>query len=293
MVNGLLRKNQHSVPLWLVFGVYMRISASSIFSRTVLPLMLVGVLASGCTSKDAKLESDPLATGSSGLAQNSTPTAAVSYLKTQELSKLWLAHPGDKQIGLDYANNLEKLGQFDTQIDVLKAVSVSNPADGALQSQIGKQFLGLQRPGEAVTVLSRAVAANGNDWKALSALGSAYDQQGQYDMARQQYSKALAVQPGSLSIENNMAMSFALQGKLPEAEKILREAMTQPGAAAQPRIRQNLALVVGLAGRFDESRQIASADLPPEQVEANLAYLQQMMAQPNTWAQLSSQNAGN
>jgi Flp pilus assembly protein TadD len=266
---------------------------SSLLNKTFLPLMVVLALATGCTDKNAKLDSDPLATGSTGLAQNAAPTPAVSYLKTQELSKLWAAHPGDKHIGIDYANNLEKLGQFDTQIDVLKAVSVSNPADGALQSQIGKQFLGLQRPGEAVTVLSRAVAANGSDWKALSALGSAYDQQGQYDMARQQYSKALALQPGSLSIENNMAMSYSLQGKLPEAEKILRAAMAQPGSAAQPRIRQNLALVVGLAGRFDEARQIASADLPPEQVEANLAYLQQMLAQTNTWAQLSNQNTAN
>jgi Flp pilus assembly protein TadD len=51
-----------------------------------------------------------------------------------------------------------------------------------------------------------------------------------------------------------------------------------------------LALVVGLQGRFDEAKQIASEDLPPEQVEANLAYLQQMLSQPNTWKQLQDGN---
>jgi len=51
-------------------------------------------------------------------------------------------------------------------------------------------------------------------------------------------------------------------------------------------VRQNLALVVGLQGRFDEARSIASKDLPPDEVDANLAYLQQMLSQPNTWAQL-------
>ena len=66
---------------------------------------------------------------------------------------------------------------------------------------------------------------------------------------------------------------------------MLRELMTTTGSNA-PRVRQNLALVVGLQGRFDEARKIASEDLPPDQVDANLAYLQQMLAQPNTWKQL-------
>jgi Flp pilus assembly protein TadD len=85
-----------------------------------------------------------------------------------------------------------------------------------------------------------------------------------------------------------MGMSYALEGKLPEAEKILRLAVSNSNAEKLPRIRQNLALVVGLQGRFDEARTIASQDLPPDQVEANLAYLQQMLAQPNTWAQLQA-----
>ena len=66
---------------------------------------------------------------------------------------------------------------------------------------------------------------------------------------------------------------------------MLRELMNATGANA-PRVRQNLALVVGLQGRFDEARKIASEDLPPNEVEANLAYLQQMLSQPNTWKQL-------
>jgi Flp pilus assembly protein TadD len=269
----------------------MRQLRSPVMRKKLLPLMVLALFAAGCTGKQAKLDSDPIATGSTSTIAGEQP--AGSFLKTQELAKLWATQPGNSQIGFEYAASLEKLGQTDSQIEVLKAISIAHPADNALQSRIGKQLLTAQRPGEAVTVLSRAVAANPSDWKSLSALGSAFDQQGQYDMARQQYTKALAIQPGSLSIENNMGMSYALQGKLPEAEKVLREAMAQPDAASQPKIRQNLALVVGLSGRFDEARKIASADLPPEQVEANLAYLQQMLAQPNTWAQLSNQNAGN
>ena len=257
-------------------------------------LMAVALMVSGCSSRQAKLDADPLATGSTGPAAAAVAKdagAPPSYLKTKSLAEAWQAHPNDINVGLEYANNLGRLGQADSQIQVLKAMSVAHPTDTQLQSRIGKELLAANRPGEAATVLERATATPTADWKTYSALGSAYDQQGQYEMARSQYNKALALKPGALSVENNLAMSYALQSKLPEAEKILRSAMAQPGAPAQPRIRQNLALVVGLQGRFEEARQIASADLPPDKVEANLNYLQQMLAKPNTWAQLSNPDA--
>ena len=57
------------------------------------------------------------------------------------------------------------------------------------------------------------------------------------------------------------------------------------------RLRQNLALVVGLQGRFDEAKQIASKDLPPVQVEANMTFLRTMLAQPDSWQQLKHPSA--
>jgi Flp pilus assembly protein TadD len=48
-------------------------------------------------------------------------------------------------------------------------------------------------------------------------------------------------------------------------------------------VRQNLALVVGLQGRFPEAEGIARADLPSDEAAANVAYLRQMMAQQNGW----------
>ena len=47
-------------------------------------------------------------------------------------------------------------------------------------------------------------------------------------------------------------------------------------------MRQNLALVVGLQGRFAEAETIARADLPADQAAANAAYLRQMLAHGKT-----------
>jgi Flp pilus assembly protein TadD len=250
-------------------------------------LLVVSALALGaCQSKQAKLDADPLATSSISALPKGKDVG--SFTRTEALSQKWAANQSDTALGLDYASNLGKMGQVDEQIDVLKTVAATHPEDVGLQSTIGKQVLAAGRAGEAILILDRATKSPQADWKTFSALGSAYDQQGNHDMARAAYKSALQQKPDELTVLNNMAMSYVLEGKLPEAEKILRTAVAQPGVDLQPRVRQNLALVIGLQGRFDEARKIASEDLPPDQVEANLAYLQQMLAQPNTWAQLQN-----
>jgi Flp pilus assembly protein TadD len=80
---------------------------------------------------------------------------------------------------------------------------------------------------------------------------------------------------------SNYGLSYTLTDNLPQAEKLLRQAVAQPGAA--PKVRQNLALVVGLEGRFAEAEKIASADLPPAEAEANVAYLRDLLAKRKTW----------
>jgi Flp pilus assembly protein TadD len=72
-------------------------------------------------------------------------------------------------------------------------------------------------------------------------------------------------------------LSYALAKDLTTAESTLRRAAAKP--PVDPRVRQNLALVVGLQGRFAEAEEIARADLPSEDAAANVAYLRQMLTQ--------------
>ena len=76
---------------------------------------------------------------------------------------------------------------------------------------------------------------------------------------------------------SNLGLSYALSKNLPQAEATLRRAAAQRGA--EPKVRQNLALVVGLQGRFQEAETIATGDLSPDEAAANVAYLRQMLAQ--------------
>ena len=68
---------------------------------------------------------------------------------------------------------------------------------------------------------------------------------------------------------------------------MLRRAGAQPNA--DPKVRQNLALVVGLQGRFADAEMIARAGLPEAEAAANVNYLRQMLAQQNEWKKMGQQ----
>jgi Flp pilus assembly protein TadD len=210
----------------------------------------------------------------------------VSIKETAALGSRWQRDPGNVKVGLGYAARLKALGQSDQQLAVLKTLADKHSNDASLLTLYGKELAGAGRGGEAAPILERVAASGKADWKIYSALGSCYDQQERYPDARQQYEKALQLSPGNVKVMNNLGLSYALGGDLKKAEETFRQASGLAGADAEPRLRQNYALVVGLQGRFDEARLIASRDLPPEEVEANMAYLKQMLAQPDPWSEL-------
>ncbi len=114
------------------------------------------------------------------------------------------------------------------------------------------------------------------------------DQLGRSADARAKYRQALDIMPNEPSVLSNLGMSYVLSGDLKMAETYLQQAISQPGADS--RVRQNLALVVGLQGRFAEAEQIARRELTQQQADANVAYLRSMMSQQNAWQSLKGKD---
>jgi Flp pilus assembly protein TadD len=134
---------------------------------------------------------------------------------------------------------------------------------------------------QALEVLNRAHSQDQPDWRILSVQGAVLDQMGRHADAQRHYASALRLMPNEPSVLSNLGLSYALSKKLKEAEETLRLASAQRGA--EPKVRQNLALVVGLQGRFQEAETIAKGDLSPDEAAANVAYLRQMLAQQSDW----------
>jgi Flp pilus assembly protein TadD len=252
-------------------------------ARSAAALLALAFIIAGCSSLQSldTLPADQTTTGSLG---------DPSLKQTSLAATAWRKDPGSKQSGLAYARGLMAFERPDEAVKVVEELARRNPDDLELAAYLGKIMVQSGRLADGERALRKAIAGGEADWRVHSALGSALDQQGRYQEARQCYEQALELKPDEVSVINNLAMSYALAADLKAAEIHLRRALALPTGDGSARIRQNLALVIGLQGRFDEAREIASRDLPPDKVEANVAYLKRMLSEPNPWEQLRAAN---
>ena len=243
------------------------------------------VHAAGCVTTGSNIAGNRDVTGS--IAANPPPhTEAEWRSEAAAQGARYRATPTDPNVALAYARALTALGERAQAASVLEQASMRHPENKALLGAYGRALADVGKYAQALDVLSHAHSPDQPDWRILSAQGAVLDQMGRHDDAQRYYSSALKIVPDEPSVLSNLGLSYALSKNLPKAEATLRRAVAQPGT--DPRVRQNLALVVGLQGRFAEAESIARADLPPDEAAANVAYLKQMMTDHNDWAKIGS-----
>jgi Flp pilus assembly protein TadD len=167
----------------------------------------------------------------------------------------------------DAGNKARALAMLDKTPDADK--------DHALLLERGLLSLELGQVERATELLKQAHDSQAPDWRQHSALGAALSAQGQQQAAQAELAKALALAPDNPAVLNNLALSYALDGKHTEAEKLLRTASTHASTGG-PQARQNLALILGLRGNIAEARALSEGVLPPKQAKSNIAYLEQL-----------------
>lgn len=229
-----------------------------------------------------------LALGGCALNRGSMPSpdysgrpAAQTQTSLGDLTARYKANPRDKGVIIHYAAALRAAGQSQQAVAALEVGMTTFPQDVDIAVAYAKALTADGRFEQALTVLDRVIRPDAPDWNALLVKGAALDQLGRNAEARQVYQQALVIAPGEASVEANFGLSFAMTNELNSAEQHLRRAVQMRGATTQ--IRQNLALIVGLQGRFSESRALYAAELPPEQVESNMAYVRALLTQQNRW----------
>ncbi|MEM7424719.1 MAG: tetratricopeptide repeat protein [Pseudomonadota bacterium] len=250
----------------------------------LLAVPMIALALSGCKttgSTPGTLLGDPASVGSTPKVHN--PTAN----ETAKWAKRWKAKPGDVSTTMNYVARLRAIGSNDRAVSVLNDALKANPGSTLLRGELGKQLASMGEFQKASVVLQQAAARPDATWQIHSAKGVVLDHLGRHGDAQTAYKAALKKSPGQITALNNLGLSQAQAGDLKGAEKTLREAYGTPTGREHSRLRQNLALVLGLQGRFDEAKTIVAADLPPQQVEQNMAYLRKMLSQPNPWKKLS------
>lgn len=186
------------------------------------------------------------------------------------------ANPKNANAALAYGQALRASGQRAQAAAVLEQATIAHPGNRALLAGYGRALADNGNSQAAFDVLARAHSPDNPDWRILSVQGTVLDKMGKHDEARRYYTTALKIVPEEPSVLSNLGLSYMLTRELPDAEKTLRRAYGNP--RADGRVRQNLALVVGLQGRFAEAETIAKGDLPSEEAAANVAYLREMLS---------------
>lgn len=236
-----------------------------------------------------------VAAGCTKLGKKDSPRsriAAIDYSKQAERPLLKPNHPlhiattkwagkhekdpADATAALHYARGLKALGSKENALEVLARTYQLNPGNSELASEYGRLALDLGKVQTADRLLNQAMRGRGKkDWRVLSAMGTVNAKRGDHKKAQRYYLAALRQQPGATSVYNNLALSYALDGKAGDAEKLLKEAVDK--GHNTPVVRQNLALVLNLQSKFDEAQKVAKADLEGNSVNNNVSFMRKMV----------------
>jgi Flp pilus assembly protein TadD len=200
------------------------------------------------------------------------------------------ADAADAEAGAGLARSLRALGRNDEAAEAAIKGLVSHPDDQPLLLELARAHIARGQGFYAIEPARKAAAANPRDWRPQTLLGVAYEQAERDEESETAHRQAIALAPTEATPLANYAMHLAAKGDLAGAEVQLRHAVALPSAGIQ--VRQNLALVVGLQGRLPEAEKLARADLPPEQVNNNLAYLRAAIGQAGAGRSWESLKAG-
>lgn len=242
----------------------------------VAPVALVAMLLGACANAPAIGDAFNIAEARPPQAEGQ---AKPEQTELQRALQYWgqqnAKNPRDLPAAINYAKNLKAAGQMDSALAVMQAASIYHGADRSLAAEYGKLALEMGQSSLAQRLLEAADDPVRPDWKIISARGTAHAKQGHYNQAIPLYERALLLSPNQPSVVSNLAMAHAANGEAPRAEAMLRKIAEGPGADAK--IRQNLALVLSLQGKYDEARAISAKDVPNEHASANVEYVRQMV----------------
>jgi Flp pilus assembly protein TadD len=252
-------------------------------------IVVAGCLALGaCAGNKPDTELLSLSTKPEAVgAQAAGQTAAQAVDPTAELKKAtdywgreFSKNPRELQPALNYARNLKAMGEKQRALAVLQQASMFHAESRELANEYGRLALDLDQVSLANRLLAIADDPANPDWRVVSARGTVLAKQGKYADAIPYYERALALANDHPSVLSNLALAHAMNGEPARAEEMLRQAATTDRSSLK--IRQNLALVLGLQGKYAEAKLLASRDMSPESAAENTEVLRRVVKhEPN------------
>lgn len=199
-----------------------------------------------------KPKSVNIATASAATGSDAELEKATTYWGEQHAKS-----PRDPKAAIAYARNLKALGRKAHALSVLQSSYVHAPDDKDFLSEYGRLALDMGQVSTAEQLLIRAEDPGKPDWRLLSARGTVHAKQGRVQEAIEFFEKARNLAPDQASVMNNLAMAYTMDGQAARGEALLRQAAGS--GSVDPRVQQNLALVMGLQNKAATAEKPATS----------------------------------
>ncbi len=245
----------------MTYGLSLRTRASAARMATVATLALS---LGACSQSSGLLMSEAQTPGGDPTRLAQAPRAEVEKA-AEHWGKEHSKQRRDGKAALNYARSLKALDRKPEALAVLQAGYLYNAQDREYLSEYGRLALDQGHAPMAQQLLEKADDPAKPDWRILSARGVALAQQGKYKEAIPFLERARTLAPDQPSVMNNLALAYTMDGQASQAEPMLRQATS---TAADPRVRQNLALVLNLQGKKEEATRVSMGHDMPRPVVA-------------------------
>jgi len=244
----------------------------------VAPIVL-GTLLTGCATAPGGQALLTMADGSEQTGSLSPVGGAVpkdAAAAREYWATAYAKNPHDLKAVVSFAHALKADGAKDKALSVLQQAAIYNPDSLVIASEEGRLALDMGQNDLAGKLLARANDSTNPDWRVLNALGTLEVTRNNRTGAQDYFQRAIQLAPNQPSVLNNLALLYALGGDPAKAETLLRKAAAAGGDVM--RIRQNLALVLGVEGKYEEAQQLTASDLGADKAKSNRAYMEKMVA---------------
>ncbi|MEZ5691258.1 MAG: tetratricopeptide repeat protein [Rickettsiales bacterium] len=142
----------------------------------------------------------------------------------------------------------------------------------------GNRLIKEEKFKDAIIVFDKMIEMDPYNSPAYNGKAIAFDHAGNHLAAQDLYKMALSLDPQSLSIKNNLAMSLILDNRPSQAIELLEPIIQQhqtDGLINNKDLkiaRHNLALAYGISGSYDKAANINKLDMSAEKVEENTKF---------------------
>jgi len=193
---------------------------------------------------------------------------------SQMYNQLADQHPEKLEYAISMADAARRAGDNETALKTINVVLTKKPDNADALEVKGLSLMATGEFAEAGKTLDKALRIDGKRWRSLNAVGIMFAIKQMHPQAIEYYNAALKANPGNAGVMNNLGLSLAMQNDFDGAIEQFTQAhnhVSQNSTEAE-RIDLNLALTYAMAGRLDEAERVATPHLTKAGLYNNMGF---------------------